>query len=122
MVDCPKFVCFRCREQGHYAKNGQAAVSKCKICMNKMSECICLSREDESDGENDKNKDKNVNNNDVNSENVNEEQDKSQPDSPISEEFENALSMVVSETVMTAIRAETGQSQPAASLSFHKVW
>lgn len=46
LKDCPKFCCFRCGEQGHYAKEYQHRVSKCKIYHNKMGECICLASED----------------------------------------------------------------------------
>uniref|UniRef100_A0A8C9ZTV3 CCHC-type domain-containing protein n=1 Tax=Sander lucioperca TaxID=283035 RepID=A0A8C9ZTV3_SANLU len=41
MKDCPKFKCFRCNQQGHYAKSCQAAVK----------ECICLESEDEEESQ-----------------------------------------------------------------------
>lgn len=48
---CPEFWCFRCREQGHYAREcGQRPESrrvegragpKCNICANTLPECVC---------------------------------------------------------------------------------
>lgn len=39
--ECPDFVCFKCGLQGHYARECNKNIQKCKICFNITDRCIC---------------------------------------------------------------------------------
>uniref|UniRef100_A0A3B3I081 CCHC-type domain-containing protein n=1 Tax=Oryzias latipes TaxID=8090 RepID=A0A3B3I081_ORYLA len=40
--DCPEFLCNKCGVQGHYARECTSSVSKCSVCLHRMTDCSCL--------------------------------------------------------------------------------